>query len=48
MGMKGMIYAAEIFSGMMYDLLNDPKLVEEANAEFNKRTEKRKYVSPIE
>ena len=24
----------------MYDLLNDPKLVEEANAEFNKRTEK--------
>lgn len=46
-GLKGMIYAAEIFSGMMYDLLNDSSLVEDAKAEFNKRTEKRKYVSPL-
>jgi len=47
MGLKGMIYAAEIFTGMMYDLLNNPKLVEEAKNEFNKRTEKRKYISPL-
>lgn len=47
LGMKGMCYAAEIFAGMMYDLLNDSSLVEEARAEFNKRTEKRKYISPL-
>lgn len=47
LGMKGMIYAAKIFTGMMYDLLNDSSLVEEAKAEFSKRTEKRKYVSPL-
>lgn len=47
MGMKGMIYAAEIISGILYDLLNDSKLVEDAKEEFNRRTEKRKYVSPI-
>lgn len=47
MGMKGMMYAAEIFTGMIYDLLNNPKLVEGARTEFNKRTEKRKYISPL-
>ncbi|WP_416198418.1 MAG: M20-dimer domain-containing protein [Sporanaerobacter sp.] len=47
LGFKGMFYAAEIFSGIMYDLLNDPKLVEAAKDEFNKRTESRKYVSPL-
>lgn len=47
LGLKGMAYAAEIFAGMMYDLLNDPTLVQEAKDEFNKRTENRKYVSPI-
>ena len=44
-GMKGMVYAAEILSGMMYDLLNDPSLVAVAKAEFNNRPENRKYVS---
>ncbi|WP_353094793.1 amidohydrolase [Tissierella praeacuta] len=47
MGMKGMLYAAEIFSGIMYDLLNDPNLVEEAKNEFNKRTKNRKYICPL-
>lgn len=47
MGMKGMMYAAEIFTGMIYDLLNNPKLVEGARTEFSKRTEKRKYISPL-
>lgn len=46
-GMKGMFYAAQIFTGMMYDLLNDPNIVADAKAEFNKRTEKRKYISPL-
>ncbi|HBW38133.1 amidohydrolase [Desulfosporosinus sp. BICA1-9] len=41
-GMKGMVYAAEILSGMMYDLLNDPSLVAVAKAEFNNRPENRK------
>ncbi len=48
LGMKGMIYAAEVFTGIMYDLLNEPKLVEEAISEFNKRTEKEKYISPLD
>ncbi|MFZ5945982.1 MAG: amidohydrolase [Bacillota bacterium] len=46
-GMKGMIYAAQVLSGIMYDLLNDLSLVADAKAEFNKRTEKRKYLSPL-
>lgn len=46
-GMKGMMYAAEVFAGMMYDLLNDNKLVEEAKTEFKNKTEKRKYISPL-
>lgn len=48
MGIKGMIYAAKVFSGIMYDLINNPSIVEEAKAEFKKRTEKRKYVSPLD
>lgn len=47
-GMKGMIYASEVFTGMIYDLLNDESLVEEAKSEFNRKTENRKYVSPLQ
>lgn len=46
-GIKGMLYAAEIFSGMMYDLLNNPDIVKEAKDEFNRRTENNKYISPL-
>ena len=46
-GMKGMIYAAQVLSGMMYDLLNEPSIIASAKEEFNKRTEKRKYISPL-
>lgn len=46
-GIKGMDYAAKVFAGIMYDLLNDSNLVEDAKKEFSKRTEKRKYVSPL-
>lgn len=47
LGLKGMLYAAKVFTGMAYDLINDPQLVEAAREEFLKRTEKRKYVSPL-
>lgn len=47
-GTKGMMYAASIFTGMMYDILNDNSIVEEAKEEFNKRTETIKYESPFE
>ncbi|MBU5424848.1 amidohydrolase [Tissierella pigra] len=46
-GIKGMLYAAEIFSGMMYDVLNNPNIVKEAKDEFNRRTENNKYISPL-
>lgn len=48
MGNKGMLYATKIFSAMIYDLLNDPKLVKEAKEEFSERTKKIKYKSPLE
>lgn len=47
MGQKAMLYAAEILSGMMYDILNDPSIAKEAVEEFNERTKKQKYVSPL-
>lgn len=47
MGQKAMLYAAEIFSGMMYDILNDPSIAKEASEEFNMRTKNQKYVSPL-
>lgn len=47
LGTKGMHYAAEILLGIAYDLLNDPALVETAQAEFKERTKNAKYVSPL-
>jgi len=47
LGLKGMHYAAQILAGIMYDLLKYPNLVADAKREFSRRTEKRKYVSPI-
>ena len=46
-GSKGMVYASSIFTGMIYDLLSDKSLVEDAKNEFKKRTEKNPYVSPL-
>ena len=34
MGQKGMLYAAKIFTGIMYDLINNPQLVKDAKEEF--------------
>lgn len=47
-GSKGMMYASSIFTGMLYDIINDNSIVEEAREEFNKRTKNNKYVSPFE
>lgn len=47
MGLKAMMFAAEIFAGMMVDLLSDPALVQSAKDEFEKRTKNQKYVSPL-
>lgn len=47
LGTKGMHYAAQILTGIAYDLLNDPALVAAAQAEFKDRTKNAKYVSPL-
>lgn len=47
LGTKGMMYAARIFTGMMYDILNDTSIVEEAVKEFKEKTEGNEYVSPL-
>ena len=47
-GTKGMMYASSIFTGMVFDMLNDNSIVEKAKDEFNKRTEKNEYKSPLE
>lgn len=46
-GLAGMLYAAKLFTGIMYDLLNDEELVRKAIDEFNERTKTNKYLSPI-
>ncbi|KJS21010.1 MAG: hypothetical protein VR72_12520 [Clostridiaceae bacterium BRH_c20a] len=46
-GMKGMTYAAQVLSGITFDLLKEPSIIAKAKTEFNKRTEKRKYISPL-
>ncbi|HHT69517.1 MAG TPA: amidohydrolase [Firmicutes bacterium] len=47
LGIKSVYYAARIMAGMMYDLVNEPSLVEAAQEEFRERTKKAKYVSPL-
>lgn len=46
-GLAGMLYAAKIFTGIMFDLLNDEELVKKAVHEFNERTMDNKYIIPI-
>jgi len=47
LGSKGMHYAAQIFAGIIHDLLNDPGLVAAAQDEFRERTKESKYVCPL-
>jgi len=46
-GRKGMLVAAKVLAATTVDLLNDPKTVDAAKAEFVKSTGGRPYVSPL-
>ncbi len=47
-GYKAMHYAARIMTGIGYDLLNNPTLVEEANQELQVRTREQPYVNSLD
>lgn len=47
LGQKGMLYASKIMAGMFYDVVNDSGILENAKAEFMKRTEGKPYDCPI-
>ena len=46
-GDKGMLWAAQVLCGAAADLYSDGKLLKEARAEFERRTEKHGYICPI-
>ena len=46
-GMKGMIYGAKVMAATAMKLVEDPKLVEEAKAEFAKQMNGKTYKCPI-
>ena len=47
LGDKGLIFAAKVLAGSVIDLFEKPEIIEEAKAEFAKRTEKEGYLCPI-
>ncbi len=47
LGYKGMMYAAQVMSGIAYDLYTKPDWVEKAQEEFRKRTQENQYISPL-
>ena len=47
LGQKGMLVAARVLASSLVDLLNDPRTVAAAKAEFLKATGGRPYVSPL-
>ena len=46
-GEKGFTYAAKVLACTTLDLLEDPKLLAAAKADFDKRMENRKYITLI-
>ncbi|WP_220377367.1 amidohydrolase [Paraburkholderia sp. BL27I4N3] len=44
---KGMVHAAKVMAATAADLLSDPHLIAQAQADLRQRTEDRPYVSPI-
>ena len=46
-GVRGMMYAAEIMATTACDLMSDPGLVEQAKEEFRRETASAPYVSPV-
>ncbi len=47
LGTAGMLFAAKIVAGSLYDLLADEELLAEARAEFEERTGETAYESPL-
>ncbi|NLL82058.1 MAG: amidohydrolase [Tissierellia bacterium] len=47
-GTKGMMYGAKIFTGMIYDILKDNTIADEAIKEFKMRTKNNEYTSPLD
>jgi aminobenzoyl-glutamate utilization protein B len=47
-GFNAMIFAAKTMAGTVYDLLQDPSLIDEAKAEFEKSLGGFKYISPFD
>lgn len=47
-GMKSMQYASKVIAGIVYDVLNDNKIVEDAKVEFSQRTKTQKYKCPLD
>jgi aminobenzoyl-glutamate utilization protein B len=47
-GHKGSIYASQIFTGMVYDLLTKPELVEQAKEAFLQQTKDAPYQCPLD
>jgi len=45
---KGMMYAARVFTGILYDLLTDTNHVKNAVDEFNTKTQNNPYTSPLD
>lgn len=48
LGTKGMMYAARVFTGILYDLLTDTNHVKNAVDEFNTKTQNNPYTSPLD
>ncbi len=48
LGMKGMLYAAKVLAGAIWDLLEQPVLVEKAREEFRRTAGEEPYVSALD
>ena len=46
-GLKGMKYAAQILANAALDLVDEPEVLAEAKAEFDRKTKGKKYKCPI-
>ena len=48
LGMKGMLYAAKVLSGIMYDLYTDPSLIQAAKQEQQDSGRGQRYINPYD
>ncbi|MFQ3620751.1 MAG: hypothetical protein SNJ78_07380, partial [Spirochaetales bacterium] len=47
-GMKGMLFAAKVLAGTVFDLLSNPTILENAKAEFRKATGTETYTAALD